>query len=179
MIVHPTKLAGVAIVEVEPLLDHRGAFARMFDRDTFIAHGLDPRVAQCSISFNPRAGTLRGLHYQAAPHGEGKLVHCSRGTVFDVVVDLRAESATHREWVGIELSADGALSLFIPEGCAHGFQTLEADSQIHYQMTVPHVPSAYRGVRWNDPAFDIQWPEPAIGERIMSDRDRDLPDYVV
>lgn len=178
MVVHPTRLHGVAIVELKPLVDRRGAFARTFDHDTFLAHGLDPRVAQCSTSLNPHAGTLRGLHYQAAPHGEGKLVRCNRGRIFDVAVDLRPGSATHREWIGIELSGDGALSLFMPEGCAHGFQTLEADSQIHYQMTVPHVPSAYRGVRWDDPAFAIQWPAPPGRERIISDRDRDFPDYL-
>jgi dTDP-4-dehydrorhamnose 3,5-epimerase len=178
VIVRPTKIVGVAIVELEPLRDCRGAFTRTFDCEKFLEHGLDPRVAQCSTSFNRRAGTLRGLHYQADPHGEGKLIRCTRGSVFDVAVDLRPESVTHREWVGIELSARGERSLFIPAGCAHGFQTLEAASEVHYQMTVAHVPEATRGVRWDDPAFAIAWPDPPVGgERILSDRDRTLPAY--
>ncbi len=177
MTIRPTTIAGVAIVEFEPLRDRRGAFARTFDRDTFIAHDLDPRVAQCSVSLNPRAGTLRGLHYQADPYGESKLVRCARGRVFDVVVDLRPASSTHRQWLGIELSAAGGQSLYIPEGCAHGFQTLEDESEIHYQMTVAHQPDAYRGVRWDDPAFAIAWPDPAGRERIISDRDREFDDY--
>jgi dTDP-4-dehydrorhamnose 3,5-epimerase len=177
MIIRPTELPGVMIVELEPALDERGSLARTFDADAFAAHGLDSRVAQCSTSFNARAGTLRGLHYQAAPHGEGKLIRCARGRIFDVAVDLRARSPTHTRWVSFELSAGGVHSLFIAEGCAHGFQTLEDDSEIHYQMTSPFVPEAYRGVRWNDPAFAIEWPEPPGGERIMSERDRNFPDY--
>ena len=172
-----TALAGVAIVELEPLRDRRGVFTRTFDEALFAAHDLDPRVAQCSTSFNPRAGTLRGLHYQAEPHGEGKLVRCARGSIFDVVVDLRPQSPTHRQWLGIELSPDASRSLYIPDGCAHGFQTLEDDSEVHYQMTVAHAPEAYRGVRWDDPAFAIRWPDPVGGERIISDRDREYEDY--
>ncbi len=177
MIVHPTRLAGVAVVELEPRVDDRGSFTRTFDADVFVARGLDPRIAQCSTSFNPRAGTLRGLHYQTAPHGEGKLIRCTRGRIFDVAVDLRPRSATHGQWVSVELSADGVRSLFIPPGCAHGFQTLEDRSEVHYQMTVAHVPDASRGVRWNDPAFAIRWPDPPGGERTLSDRDHGFPDY--
>jgi dTDP-4-dehydrorhamnose 3,5-epimerase len=177
LIVRATKLAGVMLIELESLRDERGVFTRTFDRETFIAHGIDPCVAQCSTSLNPRPGTLRGMHYQANPHGEGKLVRCARGRVFDVALDLRLESATHRQWLGIELSAGDGRSLFIPEGCAHGFQTLEPDSEIHYQMTVAHRPDAYRGVRWDDPAFAIGWPDPIGGERIISERDRQLADY--
>jgi dTDP-4-dehydrorhamnose 3,5-epimerase len=179
VILHRTKLAGVMVVEGEPHLDERGSFMRTFDADVFVAHGLDARVAQCSTSFNARAGTLRGLHYQAMPHAESKLVRCTRGRIFDVVVDLRPRASTHRQWVSIELSADGAHSLFIPEGCAHGFQTLEDDSEVHYQISTPFVLSAYRGVRWDDPAFAIEWPEPPRDGRTISDRDLLFPDYAV
>jgi dTDP-4-dehydrorhamnose 3,5-epimerase len=178
VIVNPTELPGVAVVELEPLRDARGSFARTFDAELFVAHGLDPRVVQCNASFNARAGTLRGLHYQAAPHGEGKLVRCTRGRVWDVAVDLRPESPTHRRWLGLELAAGGASSVFIPAGCAHGFQTLEECSEVHYQMTRPYVPEAARGVRWDDPAFAIRWPDPpGGGERVISERDRAFPDY--
>ncbi|HST56594.1 MAG TPA: dTDP-4-dehydrorhamnose 3,5-epimerase [Solirubrobacteraceae bacterium] len=177
MIISPTELAGVALVELEPARDERGSFTRTFDADCFRAHGLDPRIVQCSTSFNARAGTLRGLHHQVAPHEESKLVRCVRGRVFDVVVDLRPASPTHRRWVGVELSADGARSLFVPAGCAHGFQTLVDDSEVLYQITAPYMPSAARGVRWDDPAFAIRWPRPPGGERLMSARDREHPDY--
>jgi dTDP-4-dehydrorhamnose 3,5-epimerase len=173
----PTELPGVAVVELEPLGDERGSFARTFDAELFAAHGLDPRVAQCNSSYNARAGTLRGLHYQIAPHGEGKLVRCTRGRIFDVAVDLRPNSPTHRRWVGLELDGGGVRSVFIPAGCAHGFQTLLDDSEVHYQMTAPHEPRAARGVRWDDPAFAIGWPDPPGGERIVAARDRAFPDY--
>ena len=177
VIIQPTKIVGVAVVELEPIRDLRGAFARTFDRDAFLAHGLDPHVAQCSVSLNPRAGTLRGMHYQDEPYGEGKLVRCTRGKIFDVVLDLRRDSPTHREWIGIEMSPSGMQLIFIPEGCAHGFQTLEDESEVYYQMTSAHMPEAYRGVRWDDPAFAIEWPAAPGGERIISDRDRTHHDY--
>jgi dTDP-4-dehydrorhamnose 3,5-epimerase len=177
MNVRPTALAGVALVELEPSLDERGYLARTFDAEVFAAHGLDARVAQCSTSLNRRAGTLRGMHYQAAPHGEGKLIRCTRGAIFDVVVDLRVASPTHRQWLSFELRAGGLFSLFIAEGCAHGFQTLEDDSEVLYQMTTPFTPEAYAGVRWDDPAFAIQWPEAPAGERVISERDRGFADY--
>ena len=178
MIVHPTELPGVAVIELEGLRDERGYFARTFDAELFASHGLDAYVVQCSTSFNSRAGTLRGLHYQAAPHEEGKLVRCTRGRVWDVAVDLRPESPTHRRWLGLELDADGARSLYIPAGCAHGFQTLVNDSEVHYQMTAPYAPQAARGVRWDDPAFAITWPDaPAGGARFLSEGDRAFPNY--
>jgi dTDP-4-dehydrorhamnose 3,5-epimerase len=173
----PTELPGVQLVELQLTGDARGSFARTFDADLFAAHGLDPRVAQCSTSFNARAGTLRGLHLQAVPHGEGKLVRCTRGRIFDVAVDLRPGSPTHRRWVGFELDCAGTRSVFIPAGCAHGFQTLADDSEVHYQMTVPFVPAAAFGVRFDDPAFSIAWPPPPSGGRILSERDRAFPDY--
>jgi dTDP-4-dehydrorhamnose 3,5-epimerase len=177
VILRQTDLPGVVVVELEPLRDQRGSFARTFDADTFAAHGLDPRVVQCNSSYNLRAGTLRGLHYQAPPHAEGKLVRCIRGRVFDVVVDLRPDSPTHRRWLGLELEAGSTRSLFIPCGCAHGFQTLLDHSELHYHMTAPYVPAAARGVRFDDPAFAIRWPRPPGGERIVSERDRAFPDY--
>lgn len=178
MIVHPTQLPGVAVLELQPLPDARGEFVRTFDTEIFQANGLDAGVVQCSASYNARAGTLRGMHYQVAPHQEGKLVRCTRGQVFDVALDLRPRSPTHRQWVGVELDARGTRCVFIPAGCAHGFQTLVDDSEIHYQMTSPYVPEAARGVRWDDPAFAIHWPPPPAGERLVSERDRSFPDYV-
>jgi dTDP-4-dehydrorhamnose 3,5-epimerase len=178
VIVHPTELPGVAVVELEPLRDERGSFARTYDAELFAAHGLDASVVQCNTSFNARAGTLRGLHYQAAPYGEGKLVRCTRGRIFDVAVDLRLGSPTHRRWLGLELDAEGTRSLFIPAGCAHGFQTLVDDSEVHYQMTCAYVPEAARGVRFDDRAFAIAWPAPPKGrERLLCERDRTFPDY--
>jgi dTDP-4-dehydrorhamnose 3,5-epimerase len=179
VVVHPTKLAGLSIVELEPHVDERGSFTRTFDAEVFTHHGMNAQIAQCSTSFNRRAGTLRGMHYQIGPHAEGKLVRCGRGSIFDVAVDLRPDSPTHMQWVGFELDAAGARSVFIPEGCAHGFQTLEDESEVHYQMTTAHAPDQYRGVRWNDPAFGIRWPEPPAGERTMCERDRSFPDYAV
>ena len=170
----------MAVIELEPLRDERGSFARTFDAEQFAAHGLDARVVQCSTSFNARAGTLRGLHYQAPPHAEGKLVRCIARAMFDVALDLRPDSPTHRSWLGFELEAGSARSLFISAGLAHGFQTLVDDSEVHYQMTHRYVPSAARGVRWDDPAFAIAWPDPPPGgERLLSERDRAFPDYLI
>ena len=158
----PTPLAGAFVVELEPLRDERGFFARTYDAAQFEAAGLDARIAQCNTSFNARAGTLRGLHYQAEPHGEGKLVRCTRGAVFDVAVDLRPDSATLlRSGSASSCAADGVDSFYIPAGLAHGFQTLDDDSEVHYQMTYPYVAEAARGVRWDDPAFGIEWPRGA------------------
>lgn len=177
MIVRETDLPGVALIEIEPSRDERGFFARTFDAEIFAAHGLDAAVVQCNTSFNARAGTLRGLHYQAAPHEEGKLVRCTRGRIYDVVVDLRPASPTHRHWLAFELDAEEQRSLFIPGGVAHGFQTLANASEVHYQMTASYVPTAARGVRFDDPAFAIEWPDAPDGERIVSARDRAFPDY--
>lgn len=168
-------LAGAWVVEPERLGDERGFFARTFDRDEFAARGMEPAVVQCSTSFNARAGTLRGLHHQSEPHGEPKLVRCTRGAVFDVIVDLRPGSPTHRRWHGVELSAENGRALYVPPGLAHGFQTLEDSSEVLYMMGREYVPEAASGVRWDDPAFGIEWP-PAPA-RVMSERDRDYPDY--
>jgi dTDP-4-dehydrorhamnose 3,5-epimerase len=171
-----TPLNGAWVIDLDLLGDERGWFARAFDAEEFATRGLNPAVVQSNASFNERRGTLRGMHYQAEPHGESKLVRCVRGSIFDVAVDLRAGSPTQRRWHGVELSADNRLAFYIPPGLAHGFQTLADDSEVLYQMGHPYVPEAARGVRWDDPAFAIQWPS-ADGERIVSERDRAFPDF--
>jgi dTDP-4-dehydrorhamnose 3,5-epimerase len=165
------------VIELEPLRDERGWFARTYDERVFRERGIDPTVMQCNASVNPRPATLRGLHYQAPPHGETKLVRCVTGAIFDVAVDLRAESSTYCQWFGTELSEGNGRMLFIPDGLAHGFQTLREDSQVLYQMGHEYVPAAARGVRWNDPAFEIAWPDPVSGKRTISERDASYPDF--
>ena len=170
-----TEIGGVVIVELEEHLDDRGSFARTWCREEMAAAGLASELAQCSMSRNPHAGTLRGLHYQRAPHEEAKLVYCTRGAIFDVAVDLRTKSPTHGKWVGVELDGDGSRALFIPEGCAHGFQTLVDDTHIAYMISTPHVPEAGQGARWDDPWFGIEWP--SAPRRLLNERDRTWPDY--
>ncbi len=177
MIFKATELPGLVVVELESFVDERGSFTRTFDADLFAAQGLSPRVVQCSHSSNSRAGTLRGLHYQQAPHAECKFIRCTRGRIFDVAVDLRPDSPTFRRWAGVELSDRNLLCVLIPEGFAHGFQTLEDNSEIQYQTTSAYAPHADCGVRWDDPAFGIRWPEAPLGKRILSARDRAFPDY--
>jgi dTDP-4-dehydrorhamnose 3,5-epimerase len=172
-----TAIEGAFVVEPERIEDERGFFARTFSADEFEARGLDARVDQCSTSFNASAGTLRGLHYQTAPHGESKLVRCTRGAIHDVAVDLRPDSASYLRWFGVELSADEGHAFFVPEGCAHGFQTLVDASEVLYQISTPYVPEAARGVRWDDPAFEIEWPDPPGKGRTMSARDAAYPDF--
>jgi dTDP-4-dehydrorhamnose 3,5-epimerase len=171
-----TPLAGVWTIELDLLGDERGWFARTFDAAEFRARGMEPAVLQCSASFNARSGTIRGMHYQADPHGESKLVRCLRGVIFDVAVDLRANSPTYRHWHAVELSAENRRAFYIPVGLAHGFQTLTEDCEVLYQMGSRYVPDAARGVRWNDPAFAIQWPM-MEGERTISERDSSYPDF--
>ena len=168
-----TAIPGAWVIDIDPIEDDRGWFARTFAAEEFDARGLDPSVVHCNLSFNRRAGTLRGLHWQADPHGEAKLVRCVSGSAFDVIVDLRPGSSTERQWVGVELSAANGRSLYVPEGLAHGFQTLEDDTQLHYQMSHPYEPSHARGVRWDDPALAIEWP--AAESRFVSEQDRSLP----
>jgi dTDP-4-dehydrorhamnose 3,5-epimerase len=175
VIFHATPLAGVHVLELQPATDPRGFFARTFDAEEFERRGLCRAWAQCSTSYNTAAGTLRGLHYQAEPHAETKLVRVTGGAIFDVVVDLRRDSPTFRRWFGVELSADNRKQLYIPPGFAHGFQTLTPGAEVLYQITPAYVPSAARGVRWDDPAFAIDWP--AADQRILSDRDRAYPNY--
>ena len=169
MIVRRAPLDGVCVVEQERFADERGFFARTYD-----AAVLGP-VVQMNTSFNATAGTLRGLHFQAAPHGEAKLVRCTRGAMWDVAVDLRQDSPTRHRWYAVELSEDNGLALFIPEGFAHGFQTLVDETEVLYAMSTAYVPDAARGLRWDDPAFGIEWPEPPPGGRTMSPRDAAYP----
>jgi dTDP-4-dehydrorhamnose 3,5-epimerase len=161
---------------MQPIADERGFFARAWCPDEFAAAGLDPRAAALNVSYNRAAGTLRGMHMQAHPHGEAKLVRCTAGAVFDVIADLRPESPTYTRWFAAELSARNRIALYIPEGFAHGFQTLEPDTEVLYLMSAPHVPEAATGVRWDDPVLGIDWPPAA--ERVISDRDRAYPDLV-
>jgi dTDP-4-dehydrorhamnose 3,5-epimerase len=174
VIFRETPLAGVFMIEPELLSDARGFFARTWCRREFEAHGLNPRLAQCNVSLNRRKGTLRGMHYQVAPFEEAKLVRCTRGALYDVALDLRPTSPTYRRHFAAELSADNRTMLYIPEGCAHGFQTLVDDTEVFYQMSEFYTPEAARGVRWNDPAFAIPWPE---DERTIIDRDDSYLDF--
>ena len=168
-----TAIAGTYIVEPELRADERGFFARTWSRDEFVAAGLVAEFTQCSVSFNVRRGTLRGMHYQRAPHEETKLVRCTTGRMYDVALDLRPESATCGRWVAAELSSDNHRALYIPRGCAHGFLTLEDDTEVLYQIAGDYVPASAAGVRWNDPAFGIEWPEPVT---VIAERDRCYPD---
>jgi dTDP-4-dehydrorhamnose 3,5-epimerase len=170
VILQDTPLPGVRIVEPERIADERGFFARTYD-----AAELGP-VVQMSTSFNARAGTLRGLHFQADPHAEDKLVRCTRGAIFDVAVDLRPGSPTRLRWIGVELGEDDGRALLVPKGYAHGFQTRRDTTEVLYAMSAPFVPGAARGVRWDDPAIGIDWPAPPGGRRTMSERDATYPD---
>jgi dTDP-4-dehydrorhamnose 3,5-epimerase len=171
-----TPLPGAWVIEPEEIEDERGSFARTFDAGEFRERGLNQDVVQCNASFNHRAGTVRGMHYQAAPHGESKLVRCVRGAIFDVAVDLRPDSPAYSDWHGVRLSADNRLAFYIPAGFAHGFQTLTDSSEVLYQMGNRYVPEAAKGVRWDDPAFAIEWPA-LEGERIISERDAGYADF--
>jgi dTDP-4-dehydrorhamnose 3,5-epimerase len=172
LIFAPTPLAGAFVVELERREDERGFFARSFCQKEFGEQGLNPRIAQCNVSFNARRGTLRGMHYQAPPHAEAKTVRCTQGAVWDVIVDLRPDSRSFKRWHGVELSAANRRALYVPEGVAHGFQTLAEDSELLYLMSEFYHPDAARGVRWDDPAFRIEWPLP---DPHLSERDRSFP----
>jgi len=163
-----TPLDGVLIVELDLLEDERGFFARSFCRNEFQDLGLDPTVAQHNVSFNRKRGTLRGLHYQAMPHEEAKLVRCTRGAIWDVIVDVREDSATRYRWFSVELNAENHRGLYIPRGFAHGFQTLADDTEVFYQMSEFYHPEAARGLRWDDPRIGLDWP---IGNPVISPRD--------
>ena len=174
MIFHETRVAGVFEVHLEQKTDDRGFFARAWCQREFESRGLNPNVVQCNISFNRHKGTLRGMHYQTEPHTEAKLVRCTRGAVYDVALDLRAQSPTYRQWVAAELTSEKRNMMYIPEGCAHGFLTLAGDTEVSYQMSNFYTPDAGRGVRWNDPVFQIDWPAPI---EVISARDRSYPDF--
>jgi dTDP-4-dehydrorhamnose 3,5-epimerase len=168
-----TPLEGALLVEPEPQGDERGFFARSYCREEFAAQGVDFAIAQASVSFNRAAGTLRGLHYQAPPHAEAKLVRCTAGALFDVIVDLRESSPTRRRWFSVELSAANRRMLFVPPGLAHGFQTLADATEVEYLISAPYRPEAARGVRWDDPLLAIAWPP--VARRVISERDLAFP----
>jgi dTDP-4-dehydrorhamnose 3,5-epimerase len=155
-----THLKGAFVLEIEERKDDRGAFARTFCMKEFTDHGLKPTVAQCNLSYNYKAGTLRGMHFQEPPHAEAKLVRCTAGAIYDVIIDLRPESPTYCRWFGIELRADQHDSLYVPERFAHGYQTLTDNAEICYQTSMPYHAASARGVRHDDPEFDIKWPLP-------------------
>lgn len=170
-----TKLEGAFVVEIEKLFDERGFFARSWCQKEFDTHGLNSRPVQANVSYNRKKGTMRGLHYQIAPHQECKLVRCTRGAIYDVIIDLRPESPTYKQWAGVELTADNYTMLFIPEDFAHGFITLVDNTEITYQVSQFYTPGSEKGIRFDDPAFDIQWP---LEVTIISDKDRTWPDFV-
>jgi dTDP-4-dehydrorhamnose 3,5-epimerase len=174
MIVTSTYIDGVWVIEAERLKDERGFFARTWDAEEFADRGLNPNLAQCSISYNRTQGTLRGMHYQVAPHEESKLVRCTAGAIFDVALDLRPDSPTFGKSFGTELSAENRCALYVPEGCAHGFLTLYDGCEVHYQISQSYVPEAARGVRWDDPGFAISWPGEVV---VINERDRSYPDF--
>jgi dTDP-4-dehydrorhamnose 3,5-epimerase len=169
-----TGIPGAWVIEPEEAADERGFFARVFCRDEFARHGLNPQLAQCSISFNNSRGTLRGMHWQTKPHEEAKLVRCTQGAIFDVALDLRHASPAFLKWHGVELSAQNRRMLYIPEGCAHGLLTLRDETEVHYYISEFHHPECAQGVRWDDAAFAIAWPEPV---RVISARDRGYADF--
>jgi len=169
-----TKLSGVFEIQIEPIADERGFFARSWCHNEFVAHGLDPRLAQCNISFNKRKGTLRGVHYQLAPYTETKIVRCTQGSIYDVIVDLRPQSRTFKQWTAIVLTAEKRNMAYVPENCAHGFLTLEDETEVFYQMSEFYDGASARGVRWDDPAFRIAWPAEV---EVISERDRTYPDF--
>jgi dTDP-4-dehydrorhamnose 3,5-epimerase len=168
-----TQLKGAFTIELERIEDERGFFARTWCQHEAEAVGLKPRWVQCNLSFNRVKGTLRGMHYQAAPHAEAKLIRCTMGAIYDVIIDLRPESATCQQHIGIVLTAQNREMLYVPEGFAHGFLTLEDNTEVFYQMSEFYAPECARGVRWNDPAFGIQWPADV---QVISDRDRSFAD---
>jgi len=167
-----TRLKGAFIIEPERLEDERGFFARTFCLKEFEAHGLNPKMVQCNISYNKHKGTLRGMHYQAAPMAEAKLVRCTRGAIYDVIIDLRPDSPTYCQWLAEELNTENSKMIYIPEGFAHGFQTMEDDTEVFYQMSEFYSPEHARGVRWDDPVFGIEWP---LNTKIISEKDNNYP----
>jgi len=169
-----TKLSGIYIVEMNKIEDERGFFARAWCQEEFEEAGLVPKTVQINVGYSERKGTLRGMHYQETPHREVKLVRCTRGVLYDVVVDLRPESPTYKKWVGVELSSENHRMMYVPEGCAHGYQTLEDDTEMVYQTSEFYAPEVATGVRYNDPEFDIEWPMPV---EVISDTDADWPDF--
>ena len=170
-----TKFAGAYVVDIEPTKDERGFFARSWCRSEFKKHGMNSNLEQCNISYNKKNRTLRGMHFQLPPHEEAKFVRCTKGAIYDVIVDLRSESATYCKWQSIELNEENRRALYIPEGFAHGFMTLADDTEVFYQMSSEFVSSSAGGIRWDDPSLDIQWPDQP---HCISEKDMTYPDYV-
>lgn len=175
MIFKETKLKGAYIIEPERLEDTRGFFARAWCKKEFEAHGLNSGLVQCNISFNKKSYTLRGMHYQSPPYKETKLVRCTMGAIYDVIIDLRSESPTYKHWVGVKLTEENHRMLYVPENFAHGYQTLRDNTEVFYQVSQSYSPEFERGVRWNDPSFNIKWPE--TDKSIISKKDQNWPDY--
>ena len=169
-----TPLHGAWTIDLEPRADERGFFARAFCMNEFAEHGLKNQIAQANLSYNPRRATLRGMHYQIPPHAEVKIVRCTRGAIYDVIIDLRVDSPTQFEWFGVELSADNRTALYVPEGFAHGYQSLTEESEVFYLVTEFYAPGSERGIRWDDPRFGIRWPLP---DPVLSPKDAAHPDY--
>ena len=169
-----TNLKGAFLIELDKLQDERGFFARSYCQREFEEHGLNPRVVQCNVSYNIKKGTMRGMHYQVPPYEEAKLVRCIKGAIYDVIIDLRPDSETYMKHYGVQLDSENRSMLFVPEGFAHGFLTLEDNTEVFYQMSEFYAPDSARGFRWNDPAFDIKWP---MEIKVISDRDRTYPDF--
>lgn len=176
MIFTETKLTGAFIVEPERFEDERGFFALSWSEKEFAERGLESRLVECNISFNKPKGTLRGMHFQHAPCGQVKLVRCTMGAIYDVIIDLRPSSETFKQWIAVELTASNRFMLYVPKDFGHGFQTLRDNSEVFYQMSSPYAPESAAGVRWNDPAFNIEWP---TDERTINPRDQHYPDFVL
>jgi dTDP-4-dehydrorhamnose 3,5-epimerase len=174
MIFTQLSLPGAYIIELEPKADARGFFARTFCEKEFERHGLRTCFVQCNCSWNEKTGTLRGMHFQRAPHAEAKLIRCTQGKIFDVLIDLRPDSPTFTRWEAVELTSENRKMVYVPEGFAHGYQTLTPGAEVFYMTSEPYTPGAEGGVRWNDPFFGIQWPLP---DPILSDKDRNHPDF--
>jgi len=174
MIFNKTDFKGVFIIEIEKQTDERGFFARTWDMKKFEENDLNSKLVQCNVSFNKEKGILRGMHYQIAPYEEAKLIRCTRGKIFDVIIDLRPESNTFKQWFGVEISDENYKMLYVPEGFAHGFQTLEDNTEVFYQMSETFMPDYARGIRYNDSIFDIKWP---ITPPIISEKDRIYPSF--
>jgi len=174
MTFHETKVAGVFEITLDLNSDERGFFARSWCQKEFEHHGLNPKVVQCNVSFNARKGTLRGIHYQDVPYQEAKLVRCTKGSIYDVVVDLRPDSTTFKGWIAVVLTAEKRNMLYVPEGCGHGFLTLEDETEVFYQMSEFYHAELSRGVRFDDPAFQIAWPSKV---EVISERDRTYPNF--
>lgn len=174
MIFTEPKLSGAYVIEPEHHHDERGFFARVWCQHEWEARGLNPRLVQCNVSFNKKRGTLRGMHWQRAPHAEAKLVRCTIGAIYDVIIDLRPDSATYKQYYALILTPENRTMLYVPEGCAHGFLTLSDNTEVFYQMSEFYRPESQAGVRWNDPTFGVQWIDEV---RVIAPRDMQYPNF--